>query len=174
MSTALLDAFTQQLRDFYYDPVTNWSRFFNITPAMSLFTYNAGDQAVEQQVIDRVGSYGSQLSRILKMLDLLNQHSKLTGLDKSDQKVLDNFNELFRNSRAAVAKHKGELGEGDEMMVAAYLKKAAKGQFGDKIFNELKGIFTKSSNGNGETRQITPRARQLGHANRQKTRAFKS
>jgi hypothetical protein len=65
--------------------------------------------------------------------------------DKSDQKVLDNFNELFRNSRAAVAKHKGERGEGDEMMVEAYLKKAAKGQFGEKIFNELKEIFTKPS-----------------------------
>ena len=93
---------------------------------------------------------------------------------RATTKVLDNFNELFRNSRAAVAKHKGELGEGDQMMVAAYLKKAAKGQFGDKIFNELKGIFRKSGNGNGETRRITPRARQLGHVNPQKTRAFKS
>jgi hypothetical protein len=120
---------------------------------MSLFTYNAGDQAVEQQVIDHVGSYGSQLSTILKMLDVLNQHVKL---DKSDQDVLDDFNELFRNSRAAVAKHKGELGEGDEMLVEAYLKKAAKRQFGDNIFNELKEIFTKLSNGNGETKQITP------------------
>jgi hypothetical protein len=149
MSTAssfpLLDAFTQQLRDFNYDAVTNWGRFFNITPSMSLFTYNAGDQGVEQQVIDHVGSYGSQLSRILKMLDLVNRHSKLTDLDKSDKKVLDDFNELFRNARAAIAKHKGELGEGDEMLVKAYLKKAAKGQFGDNIFNELKEIFTKPS-----------------------------
>ena len=73
MSTAsfpLLDAFTQQLRDFNYNAVTNWSRFFNISPAISLFTYNAGDEEVEQKVIDHVGSYGSQLSRILKMLDL--------------------------------------------------------------------------------------------------------
>ena len=158
MSTAsfpLLDAFTQQLRDFNYDAVTNWSRFFNITPAISLFTYNAGDQAVEQQVIDHVGSYGSQLSRILKMLDLVNRHINLSGLDKSDKDVLDNFNELFRNSRAAVAKHKGELGEGDQMLVATYLKKAAKGQFGDNIFNELKEIFTKLSDGNSETKQIT-------------------
>jgi len=45
------------------------------------------------------------------MLDLLNRRSKLTGLDKSYQDVLDDLNELFRNSRAAVAKHKGELGE---------------------------------------------------------------
>jgi hypothetical protein len=157
MSTAsfpLLDAFTQQLRDFNYDPVTTWSRLFNIAPAMSIFTYNAGDQAVEQHVIDHVGSYGSQLSTILKMLDLLNRHVELTGFDKSDQNVLDDFNELFRNSRAAVAKHKGELGEGDERLVADYLKKAAKGQFGDNIFNELKETFTKLSN--GETKQITP------------------
>jgi hypothetical protein len=73
--------------------------------------------------------------------------------------VLDNFNELFRNSRAAVAKHKGELGEGDKMLVAAYLSKAAKGQFGDNVFNELKEIFAKPSNGNGETKHITPRVR---------------
>jgi hypothetical protein len=156
MSTALLDAFTQQLRDFNYNAVTNWSRFFNVAPAMSLFTNNVGDQAVEQHVIDHVGSYGSQLSRILKMLNLLNRHIELTGLDKSDQEVLDDFNELFRNSRAAVAKHKGELGKGDEMLVADYLKKAAKGQFGDTVFNELKEIFAELSNGNGETKQITP------------------
>ena len=79
MSTAsfpLLDAFTQQLRDFNYDAVTNWSRFFNISPAISLFTHNAGDEEVEQKVIDHVGSYGSQLSTILKMLEVLNQHTK--------------------------------------------------------------------------------------------------
>ena len=83
MSTAsfpLLDAFTQQLRDFNYNAVTNWSRFFNISPAISLFTYNTGDEEVEQKVIDHVGSYGSQLSRILKMLDLLERHTQLTGL----------------------------------------------------------------------------------------------
>ena len=160
MSTAsfpLLDAFTQQLRDFNYDPVTTWSRLFNISPAISLFTYNAGDQAVEQQVIDHVGSYGSQLSTILKMLDMLNrQNAKLTGLDKSDQKVLDEFTELFQNSRVVVAKHKGELAEGDKTLVADYLKKAAKGQFGKETFNELKETFTKLSNGNGETKQVTP------------------
>jgi hypothetical protein len=154
MSTAsfpLLDAFTQQLRDFNYDAVTNWSRFFNISPAISLFTYNAGDEEVEQKVIDHVGSYGSQLSTILKMLEVLNQHSRLTGLDKTDQGVLDEFNELYRNSRATVAKHKGELGEGDEMLVEDYLKKAAKGQFGDHIFNDLKKLLTTLSKGHDET-----------------------
>jgi hypothetical protein len=154
MSTAsfpLLDAFTQQLRDFNYDAVTNWSRFFNISPAISLFTYNAGDQEVEQKVIDHVGSYGSQLSTILKMLEVLNQHTKLTGLDKTDQGVLDEFNELYRNSRATVAKHKGELGEGDEMLVEDYLKKAVKGEFGDHVFNDLKKLFTNLSKGNDET-----------------------
>ena len=33
---------------------------------------------------------------ILKMLEVLNQHTKLTGLDKTDQGVLDGFNELYR------------------------------------------------------------------------------
>ena len=129
MSTALLDAFTQQLRDFNYDRVTTWSRLF--APALSLFTFNVGDQAVEQQVIDHVGSYGSQLSTILKMLDLLNR--KPTVIDYSDKDVLNEFKELFQNSRAAVAKHKGELGERDERRVEAYLKKAAKGQFGPRF-----------------------------------------
>jgi hypothetical protein len=149
MSTALLDAFTQQLRDFNYDPVTTWSRLFNIAPTISLFTYNAEDQAVEQHVIDHVGSYGSQLSTILKMLDRLNRHATF---DQSDQDVLNDFNELFRNSQEAVAKHKGELGERDERRVAAYLKKAAKGDFGDKIFNELKEIITKPNNDGGENK----------------------
>jgi hypothetical protein len=152
-SFPLLDAFTQSLRDFNYDAVTNWSRFFNISPALSLFTYNAGDQEVEQQVIDHVGSYGSQLSTILKMLDVLNRHVKLAGLDKTDQDAEDEFDELFRNSRAVVAKHKGELGIGDERLVIAYLRKAAKGQFGEKIFNELKEIFINPSGGNSEKKQ---------------------
>jgi hypothetical protein len=145
MSTAsipLLDAFTQSLRDFNYHAVTNWSRFFNISPALSLFTYNAGDQEVEQQVIDHVGSYGSQLSTILKMLDVLKRHVKLGDLDKADQQAVKEFNELFHNSRAAVARYKGDLSRGDEKRVVAYLEKAAKGEFGDKVFNELREIFT--------------------------------
>jgi hypothetical protein len=40
-------------------------------------------QAVERHVIDHVGSYGSQLSTILKMLDLLNRHVELTGFDRA-------------------------------------------------------------------------------------------
>jgi hypothetical protein len=85
------------------------------------------------------------------MLEVLNQHTKLTGLDKTDQGVLDEFNELYRNSRATVAKHKGELGEGDEMLVEDYLKKAVKGEFGDHVFNDLKKLFTNLSKGNDET-----------------------
>ena len=145
MSTAsipFLDAFTQSLRDFNYQAVTNWSRFFNISPALSLFTYNAGDQEVEQQVIDHVGSYGSQLSTILKMLDVLKRHAKLGDLDKADQQAVKEFNELFHNSRAAVARYKGDLTARDEKRVVAYLEKAAEGEFGDKIFNKLKEIFT--------------------------------
>ena len=136
----MLDAFTQSLRDFNYYPVTSWSRLFSFNP--SLFTYNAGDEEVEQQVIDHVGSYGSQLSTILKMLDVLKRHVKLGDLGKADQQAVKEFNELFNNSRAAVAKYRGDLSRGDEKRVVAYLEKAAKGEFGDKIFNELKEIFT--------------------------------
>jgi hypothetical protein len=156
-SFPLFDAFTQRLRDFNYDAVTNWSRFFNIQPALSLFTYNADDQAVEQQVIDHVGSYGSQLSTILKMIDVLDRHVELTGLDRTDQDAVDDFKELFRNSRAVVAKHKGELGQGDEKLVADYLKKAAKGEFGEETFNELKEIFTGQSDGKTLTKKIALR-----------------
>jgi hypothetical protein len=150
-----LDAFTQSLRDFNYYPVTNWARFFNITPALSLFTYNAGDEEVEQQVIDHVGSYGSQLSTILKMLDVLKRHVKLGDLDKADQQAVKEFNELFHNSRAAVANYKGDLSRGDEKRVVAYLKKAAKGEFGERVFRELKEIFANASGGNGETKRTS-------------------
>jgi hypothetical protein len=151
MSTTLLplfDAFTQSLRNVDYDPVTNWSRFFNFTPAVSLFTFNTDDQEVEQAVIDHVGSYGSQLSTILKMLDVLHRHVPSTGLDETDQEAVDEFNQLLSNSQAVVAEHKGELGIGDEKRVAAYLTKAAKGDFGPKVFKELKEIFTNPPSGN--------------------------
>jgi hypothetical protein len=148
-----LDAFTQNLRDFTYYPVTNWSRFFNITPSLSLFTYNAGDEEVEQQVIDHVGSYGSQLSTILKMLDVLNRQVTPAGLDKTDQATEQEFNKLFQDSRAAVANYKGELGQGDEQRVVAYLRKAAKGEFGDKILRELKETFRDLNGGDGEKKE---------------------
>lgn len=160
-SVPLLDVFTQSLRDFNYHAVTNWSRFFNITPSLSLFTYNAGDEEVEQQVIDHVGSYGSQLSTILKTLDVLTRYIKPTGLDKTDGDAVNEFKKLFSDSRVAVAKYKGELGQGDEKRVIAYLKKAAKGDFGEKIFVELKEIFTDLSGGDGEKEKNT-RTRQVG------------
>ena len=147
------DAFTESFRDFTYYPVTTWSRLLNITPSVSLFTYNAGDQEVEQEVLDHVGSYGSQLSTILKMLDVLRQQVAPSGFDKTDQLAVDEFNELFRKSRAAVAKHKGELGITDEDRVAAYLRKAGNGEFGEEIFNELKEIFTHPTGRNGGTKR---------------------
>jgi hypothetical protein len=67
-----------------------------------------------------VGSYGSQLSTILKMLDVLKRHVKLGDLDKADQQAVKEFNELFHNSRAAVARYKGDLSRGDEKRVVAY------------------------------------------------------
>jgi hypothetical protein len=154
-----LDAFTQSLRNFNYYPVTNWSRFFNITPSLSLFTYNEGDEEVEQQVIDHVGSYGSQLSTILKMLDVLDRHVTPTGLDKTDRATVKEFNKLFQDSRAAVAQYKGELGQGDENRVVAYLRKAAKGEFGEEILNELKEILANPSNGDGEKKKTSEHVR---------------
>jgi len=154
-------AFTQTLRDFKYDPVTNWSRMFSFNP--SLFTYNAGDEEVEQEVIDHVGSYGSQLSTILKLLDVLKRHVKLGDLDKADQQAVQEFNKLFHDARVVVAKHKGELTRGDEQRVVAYLKKAAAGDFGERAFRELKEIFANASAANGDARRTLEPDRSSAH-----------
>jgi hypothetical protein len=54
---------------FTYFPVTDWRRFFS--PVIVFGNANIADSEIEQEVVDRVGSYGYQLNRILDALAVL-------------------------------------------------------------------------------------------------------
>ena len=106
---------------------------------------------MEQKVIDHVGSYGRQLGTILKMLDLLERHTQLTGLDKTDQGDLDEFNSSPGIHGPPSPSRKASSAKEMTCWLQITFKKAAKGEFGDHIFNDLKELFTTLSKGNDET-----------------------
>jgi hypothetical protein len=69
---------------FTYFPSTDWRRF--ISPTIVFGRANFQDSEIEQEVVDRVGSYGYQLNRILDALVVLVRQS---DLDKSSMAEKD-------------------------------------------------------------------------------------
>lgn len=104
--TSLFAPFEQVIDHFIYKPATNWQRFFN--PQVT-FNYNPEDQDVEQHVLNRVGSYGRQLSILIDMIELMQ--TRLlddSTLTPTQQLTLKEFSRLQEDSRKAVADFKGE------------------------------------------------------------------
>jgi len=118
----LFSPFEQAIDHFVYKPVTNWQRFFN--PQFT-FNYNPEDQDVEQHVLNRVGSYGRQLSILIDMIELMQ--SRLLDeaqLNSSQKLVAREFARLLEDSRMAVADFNGDR----------------KPQTGDKLLAELSAL----------------------------------
>lgn len=104
--TSLFSPFQQVFDHFWNIPITSWQRFFN--PQM-VFNYNPQDEGVEYHVLQRVGSYGHQLSIILSMLELLRRSlPEQQSLDESQRATLDAFEQLRADSQRAVAEYRGE------------------------------------------------------------------
>jgi len=103
--TSLLSPFQQVFDHFWNIPVTNWQRFFN--PQM-VFNYNPQDENVEYHVLQRVGSYGHQLSTLISMLQLLRQllpdESRLSA---AQRETLSRFERLRIDSQRAVEEFRG-------------------------------------------------------------------
>lgn len=79
---------------FTYFPVTDWRRF--ISPTVVFGSANIDDAAIEQKVVDNVGSYGYQLNRILDALTVLireTEDPKAPRMEK-DRRVLDRLLDL--------------------------------------------------------------------------------
>jgi len=73
---------------FTYFPVTDWRRF--ISPTIVFGNANLADADTKQKVVDRVGSYGYQLNRILDALAVLireNEDPKVQRTEK-DRRML--------------------------------------------------------------------------------------
>jgi len=91
-----------------YNPATNWQRFFNpqLFNPQFFITYNAEDAAAENHVLSKVGSYGSQLGKIISVLDVLIAHAHLPQSEFT-LKPLREFSQLSDQVKEAVATTKG-------------------------------------------------------------------
>lgn len=82
------------LGQFWVNPETNWARFYN--PQFFINLPNAGDAAVENHVLSRVGSYGDQINTILSALTVLVARIPMDDgtLTPDEQRALTQLAEL--------------------------------------------------------------------------------
>ncbi|HTU01949.1 MAG TPA: hypothetical protein VMG58_09040 [Candidatus Sulfotelmatobacter sp.] len=105
-------SFGKVLDDFVYNfvylPTTNWQRAFS--PTFN-FGCNLEDVDVEHHVLDQVGSYGSQLSSILRALKVLIANlpaDTLKALTPQEQQDLGALRKLADGAEQAVADKRGQ------------------------------------------------------------------
>ena len=82
----------------YVNPITNWTRAFS--PTM-YFGCNVEDISTEQHVLNSVGSYGSQINRIIDVVSLLMPTLKGMTLSDDQRKAIVDFEELARQADEA-------------------------------------------------------------------------
>lgn len=104
--------FRQTVDHFWNMPVTNWNRFFN-----PQFTLNYNDVGVENHVLSQVGSYGSQLSTLIDMIEVLRKDLP-ENLTAQQKYAVKEFDRLREDSRRAVAEYRGGAGamQGDQIL----------------------------------------------------------
>jgi len=94
---------------FVYFPTTNWQRAFN--PQIN-FGCNLQDQDTEQHVLNEVGSYGYQLSRIIDVLNALVARVPAGELTPQEQQDIAGFHDMVRRVDAAVEEKQGPANRG--------------------------------------------------------------
>jgi hypothetical protein len=92
--------------------INPWNWFFRSDGGQfGLVNINLGksaDPALEQKILDDVGSYGRQLGRLGEALEVLLDHVKLERLDAKERAVLEDF----RLQMAQVQRLKAQHGRG--------------------------------------------------------------
>jgi len=92
--------------------INPWNWFFRSDGGQfGLVNINLGksaDPALEQKILDDVGSYGRQLGRLGEALEVLLDHVKLERLDAKQRAVLEDF----RLQMAQVQRLKAQHGRG--------------------------------------------------------------
>ena len=96
--------FQQIFDNFWNMPITSWQRFFN---PQVVFNYNPEDEGVEYHVLQRVGSYGSQLSTVINTLQVLREELDETALDPGQRYAIAEFDRLRSEAERAVAEYRG-------------------------------------------------------------------
>ena len=104
--------FRQTVDHFWNMPITNWSRFFN-----PQFTLNYNDVGVENHVLSQVGSYGSQLSTLIDMMEILRKNLP-ENLTAQQTVAVKEFDRLRDDSKRAVAEYRsgGDAVQGDQIL----------------------------------------------------------
>ena len=82
----------------YVEPITNWTRAFS--PTM-YFGCNVEDVSTEQHVLNSVGSYGSQINRIIDVVSLLLPKLKTMKLTKGQREDIEKFERLAKRADEA-------------------------------------------------------------------------
>lgn len=93
--------YDEMLRGFvntYVQPITNWTRAFS--PTM-YFGCNVEDVTTEQHVLNTVGSYGSQINRIIDVVSLLVTSLKGITLTNEERGAIEDFEKLARQADEA-------------------------------------------------------------------------
>ncbi len=94
---------------FVYFPTTNWQRAFS--PQIN-FGCNLEDQDIEQHVLNEVGSYGYQLSRIIDVLNALVARVPAGELTPQEQLDIAGFQDMVRRVDAALEEKQGPANRG--------------------------------------------------------------
>jgi hypothetical protein len=106
-------SFQKMLEDFAYNfvyfPTTNWQRAFS--PQIN-FGCNLQDQNTEQHVLNEVGSYGYQLSRIIDVLNALVARVPAGELTPQERQDIAGFYDMVRRVDAAVEEKQGPANRG--------------------------------------------------------------
>jgi hypothetical protein len=95
------------LKDFEFQPVTNW-----FSPHFT-FGVNTGDRPVETKVLDTVGSYGSQINRIMDAMSVLVSRLDSDDLTSEEQFTVSKFKELALLADKAATEFEGKPGHED-------------------------------------------------------------
>jgi hypothetical protein len=115
----MFSAFTQTIDRIFYQPTTNWQHFFN--PQM-VFNLNPQDEAVEGHVLSRVGSYGSQIDKLIDAIDVLKSQIDDKKLDEAAQAKLKAFDALRDAAASAVSEFRAKLSASDLLAGAQALR----------------------------------------------------
>jgi hypothetical protein len=103
---------TQRDRTAAHVPFANFLRYWDYRPSTQWFehfitvNWNSGDADIEQHVLGKVGSYGSQLSRILAAVDLLVGKLDLSALPPDQQKIVVRLQDLASEACGAVTEYR--------------------------------------------------------------------
>jgi hypothetical protein len=97
------------LKDFVFQPSTDWQGLFQgwFSPHIT-FGANTEDKPVEAHVLDTVGSYGSQINRIMDAMSVLVSRLDPKELTPQEQFTVSKFKELAFLTDKAAAEFQGK------------------------------------------------------------------